>query len=491
MNTPNCDLILSELEKSLTGEEVNDHDCISLYDVKTLVQEKYDNLDNIKMKFRRKMQKIVELKFDDTSNIHILGFDYDEKTLKIDFKMYYTSKYEKIYFSKKNDDLYVNDLSKSPYSQDLLLHLGDILSELYDIYINYKEFNNESYYNKQIINSKMKFSISQYGVDLYWNTGNLVPLKPEFGLNFSTHKKEYEYECNSNKILSFTNGKEEEIFKKTYVKIKDCPKWMQKKLYELRKYQLLNKKPEILVKPKENYDVLLDEINSFLKQETVDPKNTLIEIISAYDLYNIINNELSLLREISLNPELGKKFKKFNFFKGKEHFDVSLLTESNRTHIILGGKGLLTLSIFKDIDTNDIYFDEEENKYNKEMYKFVRKYYDLIMQTFQVLEEYHRVRRFKTKELVLYYDLFKVIMKYDDYGRVKLDLAITKKHKLYDEYSKKWYGRENISDYVERNKDEILKRLPVEPFALPESFKTIYDKYNEKKYNKEKTKTLK
>ena len=65
----------------------------------------------------------------------------------------------------------------------------------------------------------------------------------------------------------------------------------------------------------DNYNILLNEINEYLKCDEVDSTNTNNEIISAYDLYNIVNDELEGLRDITINSKINKKLRSINIFK--------------------------------------------------------------------------------------------------------------------------------------------------------------------------------
>ena len=69
------------------------------------------------------------------------------------------------------------------------------------------------------------------------------------------------------------------------------------------------------------------------------------------------------------------------------------------------------------------------------------------------------------------------------------NLTISTSNPLFNEYKKNWYGRENIYDIVEKNKEEILKRIPISIYSLPAELKNIYYTSLERKNNKEKTLT--
>ena len=60
----------------------------------------------------------------------------------------------------------------------------------------------------------------------------------EFKLTSYSYNNKYDYDCNSNTVISTIQGKEDELFKRIFVKINDCPKWSQQLLYQIRQKQL-------------------------------------------------------------------------------------------------------------------------------------------------------------------------------------------------------------------------------------------------------------
>ena len=56
--------------------------------------------------------------------------------------------------------------------------------------------------------------------------------------NLIKYKDEFDYVCNSNNIINEIEGNENELFKRIFVKINDCPEWMRLELYEIRQKQL-------------------------------------------------------------------------------------------------------------------------------------------------------------------------------------------------------------------------------------------------------------
>ena len=76
----------------------------------------------------------------------------------------------------------------------------------------------------------------------------------------------------------------------------------------------------------EKYEILLNEIKEYLNKDEIN-YNTSNEIISAYDLYNIINEELKGLRDITINSKINKKLKALtlvNFFS-EQYFNSYII----------------------------------------------------------------------------------------------------------------------------------------------------------------------
>ena len=241
----------------------------------------------------------------------------------------------------------------------------------------------------------------------------------------------------------------------------------------------------------DNYEILLNEIKDYLNKNEIDSDKTNSEVISLYDLCKIINQELEGLRNITTNSELLRKLKSYSKLSLKLNNPyIYIHGEMYKSEISFHDKTTIfsLLDVYKEKNINDIYFNRDQEKNNKFYYKFVRKNYDLILETFAIIEEYTdllgSLNTFSTK---LNNDLFSVEFNifYDGDVRIKIDL--NKEHPLYEEYSKKWYQRENICDFVLNHQSEIFKRFIVIPSKLEKPFNKIYNRYKENSNEKEKT----
>ena len=250
----------------------------------------------------------------------------------------------------------------------------------------------------------------------------------------------------------------------------------------------------------DNYNKLLDEIKDYLKREEVDKENTNVEVISLYDLYKILNEELEELRDITINSKIEKKLNKNKLYM-LEHellrYDVIISSYDKNTILRIYKIGLnhrpidayysSDLAIIKDNGINDIYRERGLEK-DKRLDKFIQKNYNLILETLTIKENYYNLIGKKEETIHFSDDLFSISLTYNEDGTINTALSIVKEHPLRDEFSKNWQKREMIGEFAKRNLDAITKRIAVPVYTLTGGFKNLYDSYKEK--NNQKVKTL-
>ena len=224
----------------------------------------------------------------------------------------------------------------------------------------------------------------------------------------------------------------------------------------------------------ENYDILLNEIKDYLKKEEVNGENCENEIISLYDLYNIVNDELKELRNITINSKINKELKKTTLARiiSQRKYNTSIIANQDISKIIVEMRNEYSinwwniLTIYKDKNVDELYFSQEIDSFKKPFSNFIKKHYDLILSTLTTAEYYvNLLGELKFFSIKFSDELFSAILIIEKSGEVKVDIEILKEHKLYDEFYKKWYKRENISDFTNKQRDEILKRIPVIPYT--------------------------
>ena len=153
------------------------------------------------------------------------------------FVKYYRVKIIKILLIKlyKNDgDLNAERIDGYVNTEEILLSAGKYISNAIDEYQEYDEFKQQRCNNIRTMNSKFKVDISSFGVSLRSGGNN-------FSLDMKSYTDEPDYSCSSYNIISILDKKENELFKKIYVRIDDCPEWMHGILYERRASALQEK----------------------------------------------------------------------------------------------------------------------------------------------------------------------------------------------------------------------------------------------------------
>ena len=143
---------------------------------------------------------------------------------------------DRIFLEKKDEDLYVVK-SESNYYQEVLELLGQDLSELFDKIMKFNDFKNQKSINVSLFNTNLHGSISSEGVKIISDLPNGGFIK-KFELSSSSTEINYNYICNSTILLSALKGKEDELFKRIFVRIDDCPEWSRDELYKTRQQQL-------------------------------------------------------------------------------------------------------------------------------------------------------------------------------------------------------------------------------------------------------------
>lgn len=236
--------ILKEVKDILQSDKNMNNNCISLCDMVNVLKDKC-NLDINKIMFEYKTKMDSRIKNEIGYEGWIYGFNFEKKLLQIGVKPFGDSAYYDIWFSKKDDDLYVVS-SDTCHSNEILYAVGDILSELYDKLIKTYSFNYLSHYEIESVNSSFKVLISKTGVDILFIKRNLFgKVIDKFELRYLINCSKYDFYCNSNEVMSTLKGKEDEIFKSIFVNILDCPRWIRTdltkyRLKQLGDYNLLN-----------------------------------------------------------------------------------------------------------------------------------------------------------------------------------------------------------------------------------------------------------
>lgn len=215
--------ILEELKLVLEQDRNKDENSISVYDVINLVRNKYNECKSLDRNLYHRISGLADLDY----LFLDIDYDYENRYLIVSYHC------NDMFFTKQNDDLI---LVKSEYynAKDILGKCGKEISERYDKFIEDISFYRDYINNVQSTNSNFKINSDEYSIDIKYNHS--------FTLSAMTYKNEYKYDCNSNNVTSICRDKEDEIFKRVFIKIDDCPEWTHEILYGIRKEQLEKQK---------------------------------------------------------------------------------------------------------------------------------------------------------------------------------------------------------------------------------------------------------
>ncbi len=225
--------LFEEIKKIIVSNDKIKEDEINLYDLSKVIRKKEIEFRNEKKIFENYLLKQIKKNFDKNSDLIIYDFNYEKKELKIGFK--FSKDFKKIIFGQKNNQLFIKE-SESNYADDLLFYMGEDFLNFYNFFINYDYYHEQVNFNVKPINSKFLVDISNYGVNIYVKRNNDI-LTKIFELNSRSWNNTYICKCNSDEIKNLISNNEDEIFKKIFVKINECPEWSKSELYKLKKEQ--------------------------------------------------------------------------------------------------------------------------------------------------------------------------------------------------------------------------------------------------------------
>lgn len=239
--------ILEKLKKLISDKKVKNRDYISLYSITKLLKSSSKKLNVLKETCARSMEQLIYEECGQYINIVIGELDSSSKKLSIGIKtnpLIESEQYKNIVFSKENNELCINRTELDATSNAIILRTtGSIISNLYDElakYSGYKDINSS--------NIKIPGSIFSCGInkDKVTVEGNINGM--ELQIISQTDTSQNNVSSNSSILINAIKGHEDELFKKAYIKINDCPKYLRKTLKEVRRKQLtVKKKAKVLV----------------------------------------------------------------------------------------------------------------------------------------------------------------------------------------------------------------------------------------------------
>lgn len=241
--------LLNELDFLLNSEnKPKDEDVIDLYSIITLYKKTEEANRKMIEIFTSRIRNRMRNLLNDSIYINHLKFNNDKKELELSYISELTEKTNTIVFSKKDNDVHIVR-SNTNKANDIFTEISSIIREAFDELEKFEEEHNRYEYNYHldVVNTNLKAYVSLLSTGLYRPKGKL---DNDFELSFSHYFDTKHLKCNSGLIIDLVKNNEIKLFKNTFVKIEDCPKWMREILYETRKQELTEEKGGMKLKHK-------------------------------------------------------------------------------------------------------------------------------------------------------------------------------------------------------------------------------------------------
>ena len=226
-------LILEEIKHILKYEDNKDESVISLYDLSILVRK--ENFNFNRMAIINTNKEIT----DRCNNIRTIvnGFNYDTEELML--TLIYDEHY-KVNCTKENGKLNIKVLNNKKQFGFLNFHKKEI-SDIYDEFMKYKNYMTERTLGCKSTNSSFLVNITSEEVSIFTKK-NIDD--DQFKFFLSSRNSDIKYVCitDSEHIKILITDIENKIFKNIYVKIENCPMWIQEKLNEINQRKLTDTK---------------------------------------------------------------------------------------------------------------------------------------------------------------------------------------------------------------------------------------------------------
>jgi len=227
--------ICEEIKTLLQSPPSMANDRISLYEIGKLILKEKQRFDTILETDINVGKETLRKDMGRSAYLHVSRFDYDTQILKMYYSIGSFGDDYYMRFKKINGDIcLVNDKSNL-YDDEVFLSISGIISKIYNLHIAYSHLFDDGEYDIIPTNSNFVIDLNQYGAKIKEND----EIYERFSINFNSNGEGYRYSnCASEKIVEEIKGKEDELFKKIYIRIEKCPKWMRETLYATRQKEI-------------------------------------------------------------------------------------------------------------------------------------------------------------------------------------------------------------------------------------------------------------
>jgi len=223
--------IAEQFNLILQSADTFDSDSISIYEVGMLLR---DNR-NHNSKYTDKIERLIEKKSNDKNlRVSILGMKHNTLHVQFTTDMGYgifganAPLISHGYYKKQLNSLYLSREKGGHYNPPrVLCYAGNELSEVYDYYLKFQQTKKQPIAIIKSINAPVEIKISCENVEISTLTN---------WLKFKFHVLGCNEFHSPSQLMSQIPKKE--LCKKIFIRIDDCPAWMQNELRKRRKEQL-------------------------------------------------------------------------------------------------------------------------------------------------------------------------------------------------------------------------------------------------------------
>jgi len=229
----------------------------------------------------------------------------------------------------------------------------------------------------------------------------------------------------------------------------------------------------------EIYNQLLQEIKNELSKENVESNENQI---SLYDLYNFVNDKYADLRSINQNK---KAFTNKGLFKTPLCTRVDLCYDETKSliKVTLGFSGFW---IEKEHGSKEFFITKYNCPSQKDIDKFIKKYYDKIMHILFTLEKYGTELYQFEKAIEKFYiecNNYELNIEKARDGNICLNIKLKDDIKYKEMYDRQYYGKDPLIKILNDSKFELAKKIKINVKTLN---KSIVEEINKSRENDNK-----
>lgn len=227
--------IKDAIQKVLASEPCLDPDSISLFEILSVFHEvKAD-----KKRFREEVALQLNNKLKTVNNKYsVIIQENDDFTNEICVVLKNTTTRERtrIYFEKNNGELVISRIKGYCKINNVLELMGAHVEELYDYYEALHQAETDGKFNINSVNSPFFVNISFACLCIYYNKSHITS---DFKIiSFYDSSLRFYCKCRNEDVTTFIRYRENRFLSNIFVKISDCPEWMQEHLAFERQAQL-------------------------------------------------------------------------------------------------------------------------------------------------------------------------------------------------------------------------------------------------------------